>query len=272
MAEQGIDKDELRVDLQDDSRDESRDESREDRLSRLLERIGRRFSVGFHPLGYDGRVLEVLDVANMTQVLDRMLAQKAIRHPLRDLPLWAKIWPGSFVLETYLRKKVQCAGKSLLELGCGQGLLSLLASPLGFSSIVASDVEDEALLFAEANVLKNGLEGHIEVRKIDVTRPGTHPGLKSSVDVIAASEILYLDEVHGPLLNFLERHLAGDGEAVFCTDMARRKPHFAKKAARRFEVQELFLPGTATDKDGERKKHLYSLLVLRKKPARQPVA
>ncbi len=242
--------------------------AREERLGQLLEGIGKRFSVDFRPLDYGGRVLQVLDVANMTEVLDRMLAQKAIKNPLRDLPLWAKIWPGSFVLETYLRKKVQCGGKSLLELGCGQGLLSLLASSLGFSSIVASDVEDEALLFAEANVLKNGLEDRIEVKKVDVTRPGTNPALKDPVDVIAASEILYLDELHGPLLNFVERHLAIGGEAVFCTDMARKKPHFAKKAAKRFEIQELFLPGTATDEEGNQQKHLYSLLVLRKKAAR----
>lgn len=233
-------------------------------LKAVLDEIARRFQVSFHPLQYDDVTFQVLDVANMTQYLDRLLATKAIKNPLKDLPLWAKIWPGSFVLETYLRKKAVTQGRNLLELGCGCGVLSLLASRLGFASITASDVEDEALLFARANVLKNHLEHLIHVQHVDVTRPGKNPCLDSEIDIIAASEILYLDDLHTPLLNFLDRHLAQDGQAVFCTDMARRKPHFARKAAKRFKVQELYLPGSFTDKEGALQRRLYSLLIVQK--------
>ena len=113
-------------------------------------------------------------------------------------------------------------------------------------------------------VLKNNLQDQIDVRHIDVTRPGVCPGLATNLDIIAASELLYLDELHGPILNFLERHLADQGQAVFCTDVARRKPHFAKKAAKRFTVSEVFLPGSFSNKDGEPQKRIYSLLTLQK--------
>ena len=239
-------------------------EQEKDELETLLREIGERFEVDFKPLTFNDSVFEVLDVNNMRQYLDRLVQTKALKNPLKDLPLWAKIWPGSFVLETYLRKKVACAGKSLLELGAGCAVLSILASRLGFSHITASDVEDMALLFARANVLRNNLQEQIDVRHIDVTRPGVCPGLSTDIDVIVASEILYLDDLHKPLLNFLERHLARDGQAVFCTDMARRKPHFAKTAAKRFRVSELYLPGSFTKDEGEAQKRLYSLLILQR--------
>ncbi len=234
-------------------------------LETVLAGIDRRFKVSFTPMDYDGARLEILDVENMTQYLDALAASGRVANPLKELPIWAKVWPGSFVLETYLRRKVACEGRRLLELGCGVGVLSLLAARLGFASITASDVEENALLFTRANVLKNGLEDVIEVAAVDVTRPGRDPRLPEPFDVIAASEILYLDELHGPLLNFIERHLADGGQAVFCTDTARRKPHFAKKAARRFKVTEGYLPGSFTDAEGEQHRRLYSLLVLERR-------
>ncbi len=234
-------------------------------LETVLAGIDKRFKVSFTPMDYDGARFEILDVENMTQYLDALAASGRVANPLKELPIWAKVWPGSFVLETYLRRKADCAGKRLLELGCGVGVLSLLASRLGFAHITASDIEENAILFTRANVLKNGLEAVTDVMAVDVTRPGRDPRLPEPFDIIAASEILYLDELHGPLLNFLERHLADDGQAVFCTDTARRKPHFAKKAAKRFKVTELGLPGSFTDSEGVLHKRLYSLLVLEKR-------
>jgi predicted nicotinamide N-methyase len=234
-------------------------------LEQILASIDKAFHVSFAPLNYDGKTsYEILDVDNMTAYLDALAASARVKNPLKELPIWAKVWPGSFVLETYLRKKVECAGKTMLELGAGVGVLSLLASRLGFAHITASDVEENALLFMKANVLKNQLGDVIDVLSIDVTRPGKDPRLEKPFDVVCASEILYLDELHTPLLNFLGRHMAEGGQAVFCTDMARRKPHFAKKAAKKFKVQEMYLPGSFTDPEGEVHKRLYSLLVLQK--------
>lgn len=233
-------------------------------LDELLARIRTRFRVDFRPLAIDGTTFQVLDVANMREIIDRLIGTHAIHDPLRDLPLWAKVWPGTFVMEMFLRRKVETEGRSFLELGCGCGVLSVVASRLGFSRMVASDVEEDALLFTKANVLRNGLAHRVEVTGVDVTRPGIDPRFQDGIDIIAASEILYLDALHTPLLNFLSRHLADGGKAVFCTDMARRKPHFAKIAKKRFAVSEVFAPATTTDADGTPGRRLYSLLTLEK--------
>ena len=131
-------------------------------LEILLERIRTDFDVEFEPLHVDENPLEVLSIQNMSAHLDKLLQRKAIHDPLKDLPLWAKLWPGSFVLGRLLRK-YEPQGKSLLELGAGCGALSLVAARYGFARVVLSDVVEQALRFARANVLRNGLGDQIEV-------------------------------------------------------------------------------------------------------------
>ena len=80
--------------------------------------------------------------------------------------------------------------------------------------------------------------------------------------MIAASEILYLDELHRPLLKFIERHLAPGGKAVFATDLARAKPHFGKLAAKTFHVDERRIGLTSRDQEGKEQRRAYSILVV----------
>lgn len=204
-------------------------------LTALLAEIGKTFDAAFEPMQVDGRQLRLLSILNMQSHIDRLIASRAIRNPLRDLPLWAKVWPGSFVLGRYLRN-MEPAGKSMLEIGCGMGVCSLVAAGYGFASITATDIEPGALDFARANVLANDLEGVIGVRHLDVSRKSA--GFSGLFDIIAASELLYLDDLHRPLLKFLGRHLRPGGKALFCTDLARAKPRFAKLAAREFALRE----------------------------------
>ena len=114
-------------------------------LETLLERIRTDFDVEFEPLHVDENPLEVLSIQNMSAHLDKLLQRKAIHDPLKDLPLWAKLWPGSFVLGRLLRK-YEPQGKSLLELGAGCGALSLVAARYGFARVVLSDVVELSLI------------------------------------------------------------------------------------------------------------------------------
>ena len=232
-----------------------------DTLDTLLEDIGHRFEVEFEPLAVDGRSLSVLTVRNMREHLDRLIAEHAIRNPLRDLPLWAKIWPGSFVLGRLLRR-YEPAGKTLLELGGGCGILSLIAAGYGFSAITTSDINEDALRFARANILKNSLENLIAARFVDVRAPSPDNAHLGSFDCIAASELLYLEELHRPLLKFLGRHLKAQGRAFFCTDHARAKPHFAKLARRQFAVEEGHIGVKSENDDGTPSRRVYDILIL----------
>ena len=227
-------------------------------LDGILARIGKTFETGFEPLEVDGQRLEILQIANMTSYLDRLAASNAIQQPLRDLPLWAKVWPGSMILGRFLRK-FSPQGKSLLELGAGMGILAMIAARHGFASIMATDISPQAVDFARANVLRNGLDNIVRTRILDIASDSLPPDAR--FDIIAASELLYLDELHRPILKFLGRHLAPDGKALFCTDLARQKPRFAKLAKDAFQIQEGGIGLKASD--GER--HIYNILILEKK-------
>ncbi|MBQ9405645.1 MAG: 50S ribosomal protein L11 methyltransferase [Desulfovibrio sp.] len=230
-------------------------------LDTLLQRISADFEVEFEPLQVDDHPLEVLAIRNMQAHVDALLRRKAVRNPLRDLPLWAKIWPGSFVLGRLLRK-YEPKGTTLLELGAGCGVLSLVAARYGFARILLTDVVEQALLFARANVLRNGLSKRIATARLDVAAPGQSTILATGFDRIAASEILYLDELHRPLVKFVARHLAPGGKAFFCTDMARAKPRFAKLAAKCFHVSEGHIGVTTHDDDGLEQRRIYNILIL----------
>ena len=234
-------------------------QEQEGELAALLDDIRRTFAVEFEPLQVDGVELQILGIRNMRSHLDALLLKKAVQDPLRDLPLWAKVWPGSFVLGRLLRR-FEPEGRTLLELGAGCGILSIIAAGQPFARIVASDVNDMALKFARANVLRNGLADRVETRFVDVA--ATPAGGLPRFDLIAASEILYLDSLHRPLLRFLARFLAPGGKAVFCTDVARAKPRFARLAGRSFKVSERHVGVRSQDEEGAEDRRLYSILTV----------
>ena len=237
-------------------------------LQNLLETIKEKFEVEFEPLTVDDRTLEILAIRNMQQHLDNMLQRQAIKNPLRDLPLWAKVWPGSFVLGRLLRK-YDPSGKTLLELGAGMGITSLIAASYDFASILLTDINEDALLFAKANVLRNQLEHLIEVRRLDVQAPTPDNASVKSFDLIVASELLYLQELHRPILKFLQHHLKASGTALFLADYARLRGqnHFPKLAARFFSCSEGHIGIKSANEEGKEERRVFTVYVLTHKSA-----
>ncbi|MCR5562281.1 MAG: 50S ribosomal protein L11 methyltransferase [Desulfovibrio sp.] len=233
-------------------------------LDGILAEIRSTFAADFEPLQVDDGTLQVLGIHDMQRHIDKLIQTKTIRDPLKDLPLWAKIWPGSIVLGRMLRKFAP-EGKTLLELGGGCGILAMIAARYGFARIVTSDINRDALRFAQANILRNNLQDRVSVRYLDVADSEETKLAPNTFDMIAASEILYLDDLHRPIVKFLERHLTPGGKALFCTDMARLKPHFAKMAAKTYSVTEGHIGVKGTDDAGREERRVYSILILEKK-------
>lgn len=226
-------------------------------LDSLLAQIRTRFVVEFEDSTIDDIPLYLLTVQNMTSHLNKLIAHRAIANPLRDLPLWAKVWPASFVLGRYLRK-LDAQGKSLLEIGAGCGVSSCIAARYGFADILVSDISPDALQFARANVLKNGLEERVNVRKIDVATDA----LPRTFDYLVGAEIMYLDELHKPMIKFCKKHLAAGGKVLFCTDIRRKKARFLKFAAKEFTVSENLVGMRSRSQDGEEERFVYSIHTL----------
>ncbi len=165
--------------------------------------LERRFRVAETRVGIAIRTLVIRHPANAEDLISEEDFERDER-----LPYWADIWPSARVLAARLLGE-NGAGRSLIELGCGAGLVSAAAAIAGFD-VVASDYYEDALRFARLNATRNaGRE--IATRLLDWR---SLPSESIRYDVVVASDVLY-ERPYGPLVAAaLERLLASNGFAL----------------------------------------------------------
>jgi predicted nicotinamide N-methyase len=112
----------------------------------LTAELQERFDVVETRLVIGGRDTAILHPRDADAIIDEAEFERDER-----LPYWADLWPSGRVLADYV---AQLAGdaRSLLELGCGAGLVAVAAVRAGFD-VTASDYDDDALTFTRVNVL-----------------------------------------------------------------------------------------------------------------------
>jgi ribosomal protein L11 methyltransferase len=91
---------------------------------------------------------------------------------------------------------------SLLDVGCGSGVIAIAAAKLGFGPVTAVDVDEVAVDVARANARENGVE--IEV----LTADGRGPGLPTA-DVAVVNISLELVESVAPSIGATRLITAG---------------------------------------------------------------
>ena len=97
------------------------------------------------------------------------------------LPYWAELWPSSVALAHYTAQCLDMSGQRVLELGCGLGLVGVVAALQG-ARVLCTDYEPDALAFARHNARCNASRG-IRFRLVDWRQPALsplrlHPGLR----------------------------------------------------------------------------------------------
>ncbi|MDK2955038.1 MAG: lysine methyltransferase 3 [Desulfovibrionales bacterium] len=217
-------------------------------IHELMQQAGRKFKVDFKSVKSGDQTIEVLQIQNMTDYLERLAARSD--GPV-DLPFWAKIWP-TCVFAGYLLGSTKGAGKSLLEVGAGVGVCGLLAALAGYE-VTLTDVDEDALLFCRINILKNGLSGRAQTAKADFTKDR----LGRVFDVFVGCEVLYRPQNYPGLLEFMDLHLAEDGEAFFAMDDSRAGREFFQAASQGYEIR--VLPVPAVGKGETRRSVVYRL-------------
>ena len=153
------------------------------------------------------------------------------RDVLHEFPLWAKIWPASWVLAGYLAEMPVASAKKIIEIGAGTGLVSIVAASFGHD-ITLTESNPDALQFARANALVNGCP-QLPIRQLDWNRPQ----LKGRVDYIVASEVTYKKDDLPPLLSLFKHCLSPDGEVLLAGEMRRVSKDFYQQLETDFKIR-----------------------------------
>jgi predicted nicotinamide N-methyase len=199
-------------------------------LEDLLALARKRFSIVFKPVRIGEQILEITHIENMTEYLEK-LADQAGQGKGIELPMWAKIWPASTMLALAVTQIPVTAGKRILEVGAGLGIPGLVAAARGFTTVI-TDINEDALLFAQINILKNGLQHKATVKPLNImTQDSDQP-----FDCILGSEVLYLKNSASRLVQFLHNSLKPKGMALFARDASRQENSFIAQAASSFDI------------------------------------
>jgi predicted nicotinamide N-methyase len=147
----------------------------------------------------------VLHVADDVVALWEALEQERGTAP-EEPPFWAAAWPGGQALARYVLDHPETvAGRPVLDLGSGSGLVAVAAALAGAAPVTASEVDPVGRVAVAVNAAANGIAG------LDVVGDllGSDPPAGGTV---LAGDVCYDRAMTGRVLPFLER--AGDGGSV----------------------------------------------------------
>jgi predicted nicotinamide N-methyase len=131
-----------------------------------------------------------------------------------DPPFWAAAWPGGQALARYvLDHPGTVAGRRVLDLGAGSGLVAVAALLAGARAVVASDVDPYSHTAVALNAELNGVPG------IEVVGDVLADELPD-VEVVLAGDVCYDREMTGRVLPFLGAAWLG-GASVLLGDPGR---------------------------------------------------
>jgi predicted nicotinamide N-methyase len=178
-------------------------------LASLEASLTRRFRVVETSVHVLDRSLSILHPASAEDLIDEKEFERDER-----LPYWAELWPSARVLGEWLLG-MRGEDRTLLELGCGSGLVSTCAALAGFD-VTVSDYYDDAMLFARVNARRNSAPDPATV-SIDWRNL---PKNLLRFDAVVASDVLY-ERTYGPVVaKAIAATLSADGVA-FIADPGR---------------------------------------------------
>ncbi|ESW85585.1 SAM-dependent methyltransferase [Mesorhizobium sp. LSJC280B00] len=134
--------------------------------------------------------------------------------PEPEPPYWAYVWAGGAVLARYIFDRPKTvAGRRVLDLGSGSGLVGIAAAKAGASAVVAAEIDRNGVVALGLNATANGVA--IMIIGEDITSGPPPP-----VDVVVVGDLFYAHDLAGRAISFLDRCLAA-GIAVLIGDPGR---------------------------------------------------
>ncbi|QKD06019.1 methyltransferase [Mesorhizobium loti R88b] len=117
-------------------------------------------------------------------------------------PYWAYAWAGGAVLARHiLDHPMTVAGRRVLDLGAGSGIVGIAAAKAGASAVIAAEIDRNGVAAIGLNAAANGVA--ITVVGSDITK-----GSPPAVDLVLAGDVFYGEDVANRVIPFLDRCLA----------------------------------------------------------------
>lgn len=159
-----------------------------------------------------------------------------------DVPYWAFPWAGGQALARYVMDEPGVvAGRRVLDLATGSGLVAIAAALAGAAEVTAVDVDPLAVLAAGVNAELNGVR--VTAVRADVL--DADPG---AAQVVLAGDVCYDADMTARVLPFLDR--AARTATVLLGDPGRE--YFPRTGCRRLAEYEVPATGRLESRDRTR--------------------
>jgi predicted nicotinamide N-methyase len=132
-------------------------------------------------------------------------------------PFWAFAWAGGQALARYvLDNPAKVAGKRVLDLASGSGLVAIAAAKVGAAPVVATEIDAFAVAAIPLNAAANNAYVDVEMRDLLDDKVAE----ASRYDAILVGDLFYERDTAARVLDFLRRH-ATAGARVLIGDPGR---------------------------------------------------
>ncbi|KIC90483.1 methyltransferase [Flavihumibacter sp. ZG627] len=156
-------------------------------------------------------------------------------HPDIDFPFWTRLWPSAIALSIFLRENEEMvSGKTVLELGAGLGLPSVVAAAKALR-VTGSDYIEAALETMVKSFSHHGFRNANSVR-IDVK---DYPeGLYA--DIVLLSDVNYDPGLFPGLIKLLDRFLENGSTIILSTPQRIMASAFIESLLTKIKSHQLF--------------------------------
>jgi predicted nicotinamide N-methyase len=161
--------------------------------------------------------LELETLADLDQAIDKLCEDADANKEGRiyeDLcPYFGVVWPAARALSQHLaRMGGWLKGKTVLELGCGLAIPSLVAAKLG-AKVTATDFHPDVPKFLSRNLELNGLSpDSVTYRSLDWHQ--AQGAVLGTFEFVVGSDVLYEAKHPESLARQLASHCARDGHVL----------------------------------------------------------
>ncbi|MBB5707125.1 class I SAM-dependent methyltransferase [Sphingopyxis panaciterrulae] len=149
-----------------------------------------------------------------------------------EAPYWAHYWAGGLALARYvLDHPERVAGRRVLDLGAGSGLVAIAAMKAGARDAIAIDADPHALAALALNAAANAVS-------LDIRAGDAASLVLPDVDMILIGDLFYSDDLAEAVTAFLDRCLDRGIEALVGDPWRRPLPLARLREVARYDVAE----------------------------------